>query len=144
MRCLLRQSAQCPGWSPPLDALRKRHTERQPAGVISLDEATDLRRTTDNNVVTYVIIDALDACDRSNRQELIRFIKALSQGRHNLMKIIVSSRENPDIYESLDQSRYPSLCIDATSNQADIVLYVETKVQEAFENNMLFPEAGER
>ena len=129
MRCLLRQSSDLPGGPSLHSALRSRFDNRRRAGDVDLNEATDLLcQTTKDYPVTYLVVDALDECNR-DLQDLIDALKQLLQASSSSIKIFLTSRGRPDIFGSLNE--YPNLCIDASQNQGDIELYVDIKVDQA-------------
>jgi hypothetical protein len=142
VRCLLRQSLELPGTSFQLNALRERYKKRQTAGSISLNEAKDLLlQSIETRSTTYILVDALDECDTDNRRKLIECLREVLEASSTIVKVFFASRENPDIYKKLSQ--YPEVQLNAMQNQMDIDTYVEAKVQEGFDNDLLLPDEDE-
>jgi hypothetical protein len=83
---------------------------------------------TNHYQTTILIIDALDECEFRQRSELIKFLKLLSDHITTHVKILVSSRNDPDLYELLQDQR--NLFIDATDNTDDIKLYVDEHIDK--------------
>ena len=76
-----------------------------------------------------IVIDALDECDSNKRAELFRFLQEiLRQKQGAVVKILVSSRAEPDINDILGGSS--SLYINAEDNAADIRRFVEEHIDK--------------
>nr|POF13582.1 vegetative incompatibility protein het-e-1 [Quercus suber] len=139
LRCLMRQASDLPGGPLLHPKLEERFRKRRIAGDVSAREATDIIvDTIKDRPVTYIVVDALDECDRQKRDILIDALKIILAQSASLVKIFVTSRENhQDITWAMNG--YPALCIDASRNQADINRFVAESVQKAIENRKLLP-----
>ena len=139
LRSLVRQASDLPG-GPPLHAkLKERYNKRRVTGDVSAKEATDIIiDTIEDRPLTYIVIDALDECDRQKRDTLVDSLKTILAKSTSMVKIFVTSRDNhQDITWSMNG--YPALCIDASKNQADIDHYVQYSVKNAIERKKLLP-----
>ncbi|KAL6716722.1 hypothetical protein ACLMJK_006290 [Lecanora helva] len=75
-----------------------------------------------------IVIDALDEVDEQNRGRLFKFLELISQPGRTAVKILVSSRNEPDIADYLE--RLENIRIDAENNAADIKIYIEENIEE--------------
>ncbi|KAK5128139.1 hypothetical protein LTR08_004175 [Meristemomyces frigidus] len=139
LRSLMRQASDLPGGPPLHPRLKERFNQRRIAGDVSAKEATDIIiDTIEDRPLTYIVIDALDECDRQKRDTLVDSLKMILAKSTSLVKIFVTSRDNhQDIAWSMHG--YPALCIDASQNQADIDHYVQYSVKNAIERKKLLP-----
>lgn len=139
LRSLMRQASDLPGGPPLHPTLEKRFDKRRVEGDISAEEASEiLINTIEGRPITYIMIDALDECDRQKRDILVDALKLVLTQSNSLIKIFVTSRDShQDIVWSMDG--FPALCIDATRNQGDIVQYVQHSVQRAIDKRKLLP-----
>ncbi|KAK8138074.1 hypothetical protein PG984_001454 [Apiospora sp. TS-2023a] len=69
-----------------------------------------------------IVIDALDEVDSEDRYELTEALAELLQMSKSLVKIFVSSRDNPDIALALEGS--PNVYIEADDNAIDIEAFM--------------------
>lgn len=69
-----------------------------------------------------VVIDALDEVDDENRQELMEVLDGLLQESTSLVKIFISSRDNPDIALAMEGSR--DVYIETGDNAEDIKAFM--------------------
>lgn len=101
----------------------------------TLQEAIDvILSLTDENPAT-IIIDALDECDALHRYELLEALDSIIQPSSNIVKVLVSSREDSDIVCKLENS--PNLYIDADDNKEDIENFIRAEISEAIVKNRL-------
>ena len=142
LRSLMRQSSNLPKGPPLHPSVEERYNNRRAAGDLTAKEATDIiLHTIEQRPITYIIVDALDECDRQRREILIDCLKDILAKSSSLVKIFVTSRDNhQDIVLSMEG--YPALCIDASCNQADINYYVQYSVKNAIDKRKLLPTEG--
>lgn len=76
---------------------------------------------------TTIVIDALDEVDLRIRTKLLDCLTLLVQPRKTIVKIFVSSRNEPDIFIRLGKSE--NVLINSTDNAADIELYIEGEIE---------------
>lgn len=83
---------------------------------MSANEASEIIiNTIESRPITYIMIDALDECDRQKRDILIDALKVILTHSNSLVKIVVTSRDNHyDIVLAMDGCS--ALCIDASRN----------------------------
>lgn len=139
LRSLMRQASDLPGGPPLHQNLKDRFNNRRKEGEVSAEEASEvIVSTIEDRPITYIVIDALDECDRQRRDILVDALKTILTQTNSLVKIFVTSRDNhQDIV--LSMNGVPALCIDASRNQADIVQYVQHSVQRAIDKRKLLP-----
>lgn len=82
-----------------------------------------------------IVIDALDECDPLRRHELLKTLDNLIQRSASVVKIFVSSRNDNDIVCWLTVS--PNIIIQASKNDADIISFVHSEVNQTIENKRL-------
>ena len=78
---------------------------------------------------TFFIIDALDECNE--REELLRLLERIYEQKHPKLHILVTSRQELDIEESLeamtnDEAR---ICIQSELVQGDILTYIQDRLE---------------
>ena len=88
----------------------------------------------DDSPATFVI-DALDECDPTRRHELFSSLDYIIQNSANVVKILVSSRDDSDIVCRLEAS--PNVYISAKYNAGDICRFIEHEVSSAIEHKRL-------
>lgn len=98
------------------------------------DECVELLKTLMIESPATIIIDGLDELE-IQRFDLIMALKTLITESPNVVKIMVSSREEVDIAQELRDSI--SICASAIENSADIDLFVKEKVDLAITNRRL-------
>lgn len=136
LRCILRQICDLSGIDGLYDKLVERYADRKTAGYMSLDECTEmLIEVASARSATFIVIDALDECDRETRQDLIDALQNVVAESTSLVKIFISSREDGDIKRSMDL--YPNVRIEAEQNQQDIELFVSLTVDELIRKKRL-------
>lgn len=74
-----------------------------------------------------IVIDALDECNSTRRGDLFGFLRELLHLPEIVVKIFVSSRNEPDIYDFFGDSS--NLYINARDNAEDIRQFVEQAVE---------------
>lgn len=68
------------------------------------------------------MLDALDECDPTKRDELLKPIVKIVNDATNLVTILISSRQEQDIM--LELERYPNLAINADKDSIDVAAFV--------------------
>lgn len=102
---------------------------------LSLEECVDLILALLQDNPATIIIDALDECDPALRCELLNALDKIIQDSPNIVKVLVSSRDDHDIVNRLDNS--PNLYICAKDNSKDIVNFVRYQVDLAIRDKKL-------
>lgn len=74
---------------------------------------------------TTIILDALDECDRSTREDLMRVLSNFTN-QGSRVRVFISSRHDEDILRHFEGK--PIMTIQATDNGADITSFVEDKL----------------
>ena len=135
----MRQSSDRPGGPLIHSTLKERYDKRRTVGEVSANEATNIiLNTIVGHSVTYIMVDALDECDRQRREFLIDCLKTILTKSSSVVKVFVTSRDNhQDIAWSMEG--FPALYIDASRNQADIDRYVQYSVTNAVAKRKLLP-----
>lgn len=101
---------------------------------LTADECLKLLKTLMLDNPATIIIDGLDELEMQ-RFDLILALKTLITESPNVVKIMISSREEVDIAQELRDSI--SICACAIENSADIDLFVKEKVNLAITNRRL-------
>jgi hypothetical protein len=106
---------------------------------MSADEATDMFvDMIKHRPLTYIVVDALDECDRSKRDKLLDYlIEILSRSTSRVKMFVTSRYSHMDI--TLRMKSFPAVSIDATRNHADIDYYVKSSVRDAIDRGTLLP-----
>ncbi|KAM3075671.1 hypothetical protein ACMFMG_007803 [Clarireedia jacksonii] len=82
-----------------------------------------------------IFIDALDECDPLRRHELLEALDIIITRSENLVKVLVSSRDDNDIVCRLENS--PNVHISASDNEEDIIRFVHWEVERSIRNKRL-------
>ena len=133
LRSLVRQmSCLRPGGAllPPVrDSYDARKKEGFAAGSLDSDECTALiLEMTKDRLMTTIVIDALDECDPEKRDVLLGALSRIITDSTGLVKLFISSRDDRDIVLHLGEC--PNLKIQASHNQDDITMYVNSEVSK--------------
>lgn len=75
----------------------------------------------------YIVFDALD--ERSDCEEILQFIHAIEDWDIERLHLAVTSRQLPEIEESLSGLVTEKICLHDSKLNEDIVLYVADKLQ---------------
>ena len=99
------------------------------AGGLSLEESISiLVRLTAKRRLSHIIIDALDECNRQEREHLLDALSQIMKESSGTVKVFISSRDDMDIVRSLAGG--PNVLISAASNQDDIATFVNIEVDK--------------
>ena len=95
---------------------------------------------------TTLVLDALDECDKETLVYLTRYLGRLVRHSPGVVKILVSSRPDPDI--RLEFEDWPSIEITSADNHDDIVTYLNKAIADSgtphFWRNMISDQLKER
>ncbi len=108
-----------------LQELYRRHEQgqRQPR---SEELAMALKEILQALPQTFIVLDALDECPE--RAELLNFLKAAAEQKVDKQKIIVTSRQLPDINEAMDNVGARHVVLQREQVDRDIEAYVRTRL----------------
>ena len=96
---------------------------------LSIKDSKDLIIEIAEHLPIVIIIDALDECDHRRRYELLHSLREIIQMSSNLVKILVSSRDDADIVCRLQD--VPNVFISANDSSEDIVRFIVQEVEKA-------------
>ncbi len=85
--------------------------------------------------LTTIVVDALDECDLSSRAELLESLTQVVEESADLIKILISSRNDRAITYHLEG--FPNITINANDNHSDIARFVEHEVDTMIKNKKL-------
>uniref|UniRef100_A0A0W0GEG1 NACHT domain-containing protein n=1 Tax=Moniliophthora roreri TaxID=221103 RepID=A0A0W0GEG1_MONRR len=77
--------------------------------------------------VSYIVVDAVDECDFTTRYELLNNLISLLDNDHNLVKILIASRDDQDIVDVLRD--FASISITSEHNGGDVIKFVDHQTQ---------------
>ena len=129
-RDLLRSLVAQLGWREPGLSMLRQAYEKHDRSVPSLDE---LKKILTASIAAwkkvYLFLDALDECPEEHdvRQGVLDQIEALTSHAPNL-NIFITSRELPQIRESMAALSFESLRVATSAVDADIRVYVATQL----------------
>jgi len=105
-----------------------------------MDESIDLIvKLSKARPVTYIIIDALDECNQETRGELLDALISIADRSRAIVKILVVSRDDPDIILRFDAT--PHVPIAASKTRRDLELFIEDEVKKRAKKDILFGKA---
>lgn len=106
------------------------------AGPLSLKESISmLVRLTAKRRLSHITIDALDECNRQEREHLLDALSRIMKESSGIVKVFISSRDDIDIVRSLAGG--PNVLISAKSNQNDIATFVNIEVDKQIHKKLL-------
>ena len=79
----------------------------------------------------FIIIDGLDGCDSTRRQDLLLAIQRLVQYSKRIVRVFISSKDNNDIASNLKTCL--NVFISVTDNSEDIGRFVDSHVEKAIQ-----------
>lgn len=114
--------------SPVVEKYDEEEKEGRLQAAMSIKDSKLLVRTLIENEYSNVsiVIDALDEIDPNTRTDLFEYLNELVELTAGNVKVFVSSRNEPDIFESFETSS--NLLIDATDNAEDIERFVKQEI----------------
>lgn len=137
--CIARQLSGDDVTRPVRDATIRKFSQIKKEGVQlrkpSLDETVNLILELTSTSPATIVLDALDECNPERRHELFDALDRIVQESSNVVKILVSSRDDGDIVCHLEQS--PNVYISADYNTGDICRFVVHEVSHAIEKKRL-------
>ena len=98
-------------------------------------EATKMILSLTDDNPAIIIVDALDECNPDLRYQLLEAFENLVSQSKNVVKVLVSSRDDIDILLRLNDC--PNITIDARDNAGDIKMYTHIEVRRAIEQRRL-------
>jgi hypothetical protein len=102
---------------------------------LSLKETTDLIINLLKTNPAIIIIDALDECDHERRPELLKALDRIIYESLNIVKVLVSSRDDNNIVCHLDRS--PNISVEAKDNSDDIKRFTQREVARSIDDQLL-------
>ena len=124
---------------PLCEATIHRYAAFRKAGLdarsLSMQETVELILSLLFDTPATIVIDALDECDPARRHDLLDSLDAIIQNSANVVKILVSSRDDGDLVCRLETS--PNLYISAKYNAGDIERFIWHEVSSAIEKKRL-------
>jgi ankyrin repeat protein len=103
--------------------------------LLSIDECAPLILSCLKENPATIIIDALDECSPDRRHELLTALDTIVSQAENVVKVLISSRDDIDIVLRLANS--PNISISASDNAKDIITYTNTEVTRAIAERRL-------
>ena len=105
-------------------------------GALDLVDSRELlAQLLSNSKTTFIVIDALDECDATNRTEVLEALAQLLLLPNVMVKIFVSSRYKDDIALALENHK--SLLIERQHNNDDISLFIQKEIEIAVSRKKL-------
>lgn len=101
---------------------------------LTIEECTQLLLTLTLDCPATIIIDGLDEVD-GNRLDLLAALHTVVAESSSIVKILISSRDDADIAEALQDAM--SISVFAAENSADIEKFVRHKVTSAIASGIL-------
>ena len=136
---IARQLSGTDATKPICEAARRMYDDYKRDGFnvksLSLDQTVALILDLLGSTPATIIVDALDECDPSRRHELLDSFDEIIQKSANVVKILISSRDDGDILCRLETS--PNLYINAKYNSADIKRFIRVEIALAIERKRL-------
>ena len=102
---------------------------------LNLADATTMIMSLLQEDPAIIIIDALDECDPGERHKLLEALEQILSGSANLVKILVSSRDEGDL--SCHLRNVPNVYIRADDNSRDIQYFIDYSVSKAISSGRL-------
>lgn len=124
---------------PLCEATIQRYAQSRKTGLdsrsLSLEETVGLIIDLLSDTPATIVIDAVDECDPTRRHQIFDGLDDIIQNSANVVKILVSSRDDGDIICRLETS--PNLYISAKYNAEDIGRFIRHEVLSAITKKRL-------
>ena len=114
---------------------KKNETEGRTPQKLNLDETINIILALLETNGAFIIIDGLDECDSTRRQDLLLAMQRLVQDSKRLVKVFISSRDDNDIVSSLKTC--PNVSIGVIDNSKDIGRFVDSHVEKTIQEKRL-------
>ena len=114
---------------------KKNEAEGRTPQKLNLDETINIILALLETNGAFIVIDGLDECDSTRRQDLLLAMQRLVQYSKRLLKVFISSRDDNDIVSSLRTC--PNVSISVTDNSKDIGRFVDSHVEKAIQEKRL-------
>jgi hypothetical protein len=91
----------------------------------------------------FIVIDALDECSRldNERQEVLDLINEMGRWSHKSLHLLVTSRKEADIEETLRHLlTHPPISIQGSQVAADIELFIDNRLETGSKFKRLPPD----
>jgi hypothetical protein len=112
-----------------MDSLVEQYVRKGQSGHLNEQECVEIIiKLSKHYPLTTIIVDALDECEKLVRGRLLNDLEKIVQRSESLVKVFVSSRNEPDIEYKL--KRYPQIWIGTGDNAQDIKRFVHEQVAE--------------
>ena len=99
-----------------------------PSGKLTIEESQALLlEMTQNYSNITLVVDALDECDKNTRSELVATLDMLVSQSSTAVKVLISSRPDPDIKYRFEGG--PNVNIRAVDNENDIAKFIDDKIK---------------
>ena len=90
----------------------------------------------------FFVLDALDECTLDQRKDLCEFLLSIANNpststNEGTLKLLVTSRKEPDIEQAFHQKSIPTVEIDAAKVDKDIKIYVKAEIELRLQNRSL-------
>ena len=115
---------------------RKHKNDGFKSGKLQVDESKDLIiRLTKEFQETFIVIDALDECDKRSRDRLLDALKSIMEETPHRVKVFVTSRDDDDIV--LHLKGVPNVYIRSSDNSSDIETFIVAEIERCISKNKL-------
>ncbi|KAI4250807.1 MAG: hypothetical protein LQ352_005234 [Teloschistes flavicans] len=102
---------------------------------LSLGDCRDIILELTSQSPAIIMIDALDECDPKRRHKLLHTLSSIVQNSSNLVKIIISSRDDADIVCRLNS--VPNVYIRSSDNGDDVDRFIDHELEKAIDDQRL-------
>lgn len=90
----------------------------------------------------FFVLDALDECTLDQRKDLCEFLLSIADNsststNQGTLKLLVTSRKEPDIEQAFHKKSIPTVEIDAEKVDKDIKIYVKAEIELRLQNRSL-------
>ena len=102
---------------------------------LSAKVSTDLILSIVEDCPAVIIIDALDECQPTRRYEILNALETIRTQSSNVVKILVSSRDDADLKARLKM--FPNIEIRASDNVNDVQRFISHEIDTAVREHRL-------
>jgi len=139
LRQLAGSKSDLPIRSPVAEEYKARKEEADEDGSkikkLSLEDCTRLILELTQDSPATIVIDALDECEERTRHELLEALNSIIRNSGEIVKVLVSSRDDIDIKLRLEGSK--NISISANHNSGDIKRFVQSEVRRLSTKGLL-------
>ena len=123
-----------PAWTKYIKKKEAAEIDGLDPSLLTEEECIQLLLSLAEDCPATIVVDGLDEID-GNPRDVLRVLRAVVEDAPNVVKVLVSSRDDGTISEELRD--FPSIGVSSADNSPDVEKFVRQRVNTAIENRSL-------